>query len=189
MKATSKLHGLIAIVKTIEQDELFDALVAHGGSYDFENEPLPPVVEFYNDGCGPQSGIVLSARIHQSSKGPSTPKDIRLNVTDNNSDTYEIEIDSVYPGFLEVLTKKIPQPTPSVEERLNKAVDLLQSVRGSGYWPYASPAPCSTEVKIKENIDRAVRSLETAITLHESMFTLHKRDCMKSPSVVITPSK
>ena len=189
MKATSKLHGLIAIIKTIEQDALFDALVAHGGSYDFENEPVPPVVEFYNDGCGPQSGIVLSARIHQSSKGPSTPKDIRLNVTDNNSDTYEIEIESVYPGFLNVLTEVLPDPQPSVEERLNKAVDLLQSVRGSGYWPYASPAPCSTEVKIKEHIDRAVRSLETAITLHESMFTIHKRDPMKSPSVVIAPNK
>ena len=53
-----------------------------------------------------------------------------------------------------------------MKESLNALVGLTKS----GYWPFSSPAPCSTEVKIKKAVNAAIANLELAITYHESMF-------------------
>lgn len=55
-------------------------------------------------------------------------------------------------------------------EKMVEARRLLREVKNSGYWPYASPAPCSTEVKIKENIDTAIERIDNAIFWHDEMF-------------------
>lgn len=58
----------------------------------------------------------------------------------------------------------------STEEKMQMCLDTLMSIRESGYWPYASPAPCSTEVKIKENMDTAIERIDNAIFWHDEMF-------------------
>lgn len=66
---------------------------------------------------------------------------------------------------------------------LSDSLETLKGITESGYWPYRSPAPCSTEVKIKKNIDRAIDGLSLALVYHEEMFGKTKRDpmaCMKS---------
>lgn len=73
----------------------------------------------------------------------------------------------------------------SVEEKLHTALEILESIPGSGYWPYASPAPCSTEVNIKNNLNASILYLERAIAWHEEMFGKTKRDCMSAPETII----
>lgn len=73
----------------------------------------------------------------------------------------------------------------SVEEKMALAKSLLESIRVSGYWPFASPAPCSTEVKIKNGLNAALLHLDSAMYYHEQMFPGTGRDEMKSPSSVI----
>ena len=68
---------------------------------------------------------------------------------------------------------------------LSDSLEALKGITKSGYWPYASPAPCSTEVKIKENLDRAINSLSSALFYHEQMFGRTNRDPMSCMSAVI----
>lgn len=66
---------------------------------------------------------------------------------------------------------------------LSDSLEALKGVTESGYWPYRSPAPCSTEVNIKKHLDRAIDNLTLALSYHEDMFGKTKRDpmaCMKS---------
>jgi len=58
----------------------------------------------------------------------------------------------------------------SVGEKMQMCLDTLMSIRESGYWPYASPAPCSTEVRIKESLDKSINNLSTALYWHKEMF-------------------
>lgn len=73
----------------------------------------------------------------------------------------------------------------TVEEKLQLCIDMLQEIKSSGYWPFASPAPCSTEVKIKDGINKAVAGLDSALYWHQQMFSRVKRDCMTAPSFEI----
>lgn len=76
--------------------------------------------------------------------------------------------------------EKIP-----VEDKIQSCINMLREIRNSGYWPYASPAPCSTEMKIKKNLDSAAASLENALYWHNQMFTSHHRDPYTAPSTII----
>lgn len=76
----------------------------------------------------------------------------------------------------------------SVAQQLSSCIDTLYSIRNSGYWPYASPAPCSTEVEIKKNLDKARAGLETALALHKSMFG-RGRDEFSATRTVISEIK
>ena len=58
----------------------------------------------------------------------------------------------------------------SVTEKLQSAIDTLLEIQKSGYWPFASPAPCSTEAKIKNAINGALENLDTAMFFHKEMF-------------------
>ena len=64
----------------------------------------------------------------------------------------------------------------NVNEKLRIAKDAIKAIRECGYWPYASPAPCSTEVTIKRELDAAQRHLQAAIAAHESMFGSIRKD-------------
>lgn len=73
----------------------------------------------------------------------------------------------------------------STQEKMQQCLDTLMSIRESGYWPYASPCPCSTEVRIKESLDKSINNLETALYWHKEMFGKTGRDDKKAPRSVI----
>ena len=53
----------------------------------------------------------------------------------------------------------------NAREKMTEAKRLLMEVKNSGYWPFASPAPCSTERKIKEKIVMQMHSQPGASNL------------------------
>lgn len=59
---------------------------------------------------------------------------------------------------------------PSAGEVLHDCIEKLNELKHSGYLPFASPAPCSTECKIKNAIERAIVNLEVALANHEAEF-------------------
>lgn len=58
----------------------------------------------------------------------------------------------------------------NIHQKLSLAKGILEDIKNSGYIPFASPAPSSTESQIKKNICEAVTHIENAIYLHESCF-------------------
>lgn len=77
----------------------------------------------------------------------------------------------------------------NVEEKLRQCIDTLQEIKNSGYWPFASPSPCSTEVKIKQGFCQAITGLENALFWHEQMFGKTKKDCMSASCTTIKQVK
>ena len=77
----------------------------------------------------------------------------------------------------------------NIEEKLQSCINTLNEIKTCGYWPFASPAPCSTELKIKDNINKATASLESALYWHEQMFSKTGRDPMKVASSIIIEKK
>lgn len=77
----------------------------------------------------------------------------------------------------------------NVEEKLQMCIDTLTEIKQSGYWPFASPAPCSTEVKIKDGFHEALRGLDRALFWHQQMFGKTGRDCMEPGASVIRQVK
>ena len=73
----------------------------------------------------------------------------------------------------------------AVKERLQLCIDTLEEIKKSGYWPFASPAPCSTECRIKDGINDALNGLYRAKANHEIMFDRVGRDPMKCVSTKI----
>lgn len=77
----------------------------------------------------------------------------------------------------------------SVAKKLMDALEILKSIEDSGYWPFASPAPCSTEVKIKRAIENAIMNINTAMYYHGEEFGKTGRDCLSAPSLTIVERK
>ncbi len=73
----------------------------------------------------------------------------------------------------------------AVKERLQQCIDTLEEIKKSGYWPFVSPAPCSTECRIKDGINDALNGLYRAKANHELMFDRTGRDPMKCVSFKI----
>ncbi len=73
--------------------------------------------------------------------------------------------------------------------KMSDCLDTLNSITMSGYWPYRSPAPCSTEVNIKKHLDRAIDNLTLALSYHEDMFSKTKRNPMTCMRSVIEKNK
>lgn len=69
--------------------------------------------------------------------------------------------------------------------KMSECLETLKSITTSGYWPYRSPAPCSTEVNIKKNLDRAIDNLSLALSYHEDMFGKTERDPMECGRSVV----
>lgn len=76
----------------------------------------------------------------------------------------------------------------TIAEKLQGCIDTLNEIKDGGYWPFASPAPSSTEVKLKGAINSGIFNLESALALHQSIFG-HGRNCMEAPSVSIVRIK
>lgn len=67
--------------------------------------------------------------------------------------------------------------------KMSECLETLESITTSGYWPYRSPAPCSTEVIIRQNLNASIHYLERALAFHKEMFGKTKRNpmaCMRS---------
>lgn len=73
----------------------------------------------------------------------------------------------------------------NAREKMTEAKRLLMEVKNSGYWPFASPCPCSTEVKIKKGINQAIVGIETAMVWHDEMFGKTGRPDSKAVSMEI----
>ena len=73
----------------------------------------------------------------------------------------------------------------NAKEIFDKCLADLTALTKSGYWPFSSPAPCSTEVKIKKAVKAALENLQVARSCHEQMFG-HGRDENSSPRTIIT---
>ncbi len=75
------------------------------------------------------------------------------------------ETDQFYPEV------KTVGSDPGPEEVLSGALAALKDLKDQRkYWPFASPAPCSTETKLIESIDKAISGLEMAVLLDAALF-------------------
>ena len=74
----------------------------------------------------------------------------------------------------------------TVREKLQQCIDTLEEIKESGYWPFASPAPCSTECRIKDGINDALDGLHRAKANDELMFGRTGRNPMEcaSPKII-----
>lgn len=57
----------------------------------------------------------------------------------------------------------------STLQDLNQAYEILKGVRESGFIPFASPSPSSTEEKVKNSIMNALNDISYAIHLCEKL--------------------
>lgn len=78
--------------------------------------------------------------------------------------------------------KKLSRP---VIETIDESLIALREIRQSGYWPFASPAPCSTEKKIKDAISKAIEQLEIARYNHQLLFGKGRAPMSSGQSVII----
>lgn len=60
----------------------------------------------------------------------------------------------------------------TVSSKLQEAIDALELIEKSGYIPFASPSPSSTEAEIKHAILRAHSELAHALNVHKQCYTL-----------------
>ncbi len=58
----------------------------------------------------------------------------------------------------------------TVSEKLQQCIDTLEEIKKSGYIPFASPAPCSTERRIKDGINDALNGLYRAKSNHDLIY-------------------
>ena len=58
----------------------------------------------------------------------------------------------------------------SVGEKLSECISTLKDITQSGYIPFASPAPSSTEGALKREMNSAIERLESTLYLHNSLY-------------------
>lgn len=103
---TVDLQPILDAVHNIEKNELTQALIAHGGSFDFEKEQPDYLIgiEYYDEFGGPSSADVCKVEYNPNNNA------IIITVTDDESNTYDINDEDVYPGHLSVITDALPEP-------------------------------------------------------------------------------
>lgn len=105
----------------------------------------------------------------------------------------EVEIcdgEIVFEPFEDILTDKERQDRKRMERKrvstlFDEALQALNEIRTCGYWPYASPAPCSTEVALRNCLDASIRKLEDAIFLHKQLYHHPGTSPMEPPCVTV----
>ena len=58
----------------------------------------------------------------------------------------------------------------SVRQKLSDGIQVLKDITQSGYIPFASPAPSSTEGALKRELNTAIKRLESTLYLHDSLY-------------------
>lgn len=107
---------------------------------------------------------------------------IEIDSRNENQDSYwrarflndkceEIDVMQKYSIFKKILTdSERKRKKMTVTEKLDMAIELIQSIRTSGYIPCSSPCPSSTEYSIRKLLDHVNDSLETVLAQHKSMY-------------------
>jgi hypothetical protein len=62
------------------------------------------------------------------------------------------------------------------QKAVRLAADILKEITISGYIPFSSPAPSSTEVRIRDSIRADIRSMEGTLSLMFSLGGRHIED-------------
>lgn len=73
--------------------------------------------------------------------------------------------------------------------KLTLAKELVTSIPKSGYWPFRSPAPCSTECRIKDAVNYAKNALVDAVEAHESLYGNNPKAGNEIPCTVVSNVK
>ena len=68
------------------------------------------------------------------------------------------------------LVKQALGDTRNVHQKMTSCLQELIDIRSSGYIPYTSPSPSSTELTIKSELNAAINYLEGAIHFHETTY-------------------
>lgn len=76
-----------------------------------------------------------------------------------------------------------------VNKMLYDALGLLETVKHSGYWPFASPNPSSTEARLKKSIESASENIRSALVLDNILFGNTNRPRMECVSMEIKDAK
>lgn len=68
------------------------------------------------------------------------------------------------------LKEELAKNDINVSENLYNALSLLVDIKDSGYIPFSSPSPSSTEEKIKSAINNAIDAISYAWNLHSETY-------------------
>lgn len=68
----------------------------------------------------------------------------------------------------ESVSRIITESSDSTSD-MSQALNILKDITESGFIPFASPAPSSTELIVKKNIEKAISSIEIAIEACRSL--------------------
>ena len=161
-------------LRNTELAELVASVKAHGGLYRFDCDGPRVRVHVVPD-ASPLCYRVLQVSVNDDGL-------VCLTGTEVGALSREVDFpaDCVLTGDLSEITGAI-QFIGSVEDVTSvgvtdpgefflEAADTLESIRRSGYWPFASPCPCSTEVKLRDAVNKAVGSLRFAAELDRSLY-------------------
>lgn len=164
-----RLQGL----KRQEIAELIAAVEAHGGEVSFVENDDAPVIMFNLDNIGPADITVTKVYME---KGKLHMTGIEMAACEGEKEYF---LGDVVPGQLQYVIDQIP-PTETVEDvsvnkltvakRLEVALSFLRGIISSGYIPFSSPNPSSTEQVIKERINTAEEMLSHALKLHNETY-------------------
>ena len=65
------------------------------------------------------------------------------------------------------------QSRQDIKDTLSGAIDSLTKLKNSGYIPFTSPHPSSSELLIRHCIENALTELGTALALHKTIYENH----------------
>lgn len=175
----SDFYAQQQLLKAQEVMELCAAIEAHGGKVTFttEKEGKPsyvdaPVIMFNLDNIGPaditiKEVSVVNGRLHIIGYEAAAGEDEK-----------EYFLGDVLPGQLQYVIDQIPE-TDSVKDvtvkksiagKLEDILNTLDGIINSGYIPFSSPSPSSTEKVVKQSIKNAKAELERALEFHNSLY-------------------
>ena len=162
-------------------------IVLRDTASNFENQvKILKVSTDFNDALATHRENVEKAR--------QLAKEMKYNISESVEDLSFISVNPDNPAGQHYNVSMIRQQLNGEDKKdigttLSDSLEALKGITTSGYWPYRSPAPCSTEVKIKKNIDRAIDYLSLALIYHKEMFGKTKRDPMACMCSVIEENK
>lgn len=139
----------------------------------------------FNDALATYKENIDKARAYANEMG--------YTITESVGDMTFISVNPEIPGChynVSIVRQSLSgEDKKDIGTKMSECLDTLDSITTSGYWPYRSPAPCSTEVNIKKHLDRAIDNLFLALSYHKDMFGKTKRNPMACMRSVIEENK
>ena len=175
----SDFYFELQLLKAREVTELCAAIDAHGGKVSFttERDRIPsevdaPVIMFNLNNIGPADITIKEVSIVNGClqiKGYEEAAGGHIK---------EYYVGDVLPGQLEYVIDQIPETDSVKDVTVKKSIagkleDILNTLDGiikSGYIPFASPSPSSTEKVVKQSIKNAKAELERALECHNDLY-------------------